>query len=117
VLGLGAALRDLARGPLFLLCTTTGATASPELDELRSQVGRDVDGVVLRLGPLGAAEITQLARWAVPGFNAAALDRLTRRVSTDSAGLPLLVVELLTAVAAGLDLGEGPGRFASDFGA
>ena len=104
LLALGAALRDLAHSPLFVLCTTSGAAAIPEVDELRSQLGRDVDGVVLRLAPLGAADIKHLARWAVPEFDEAALDRLTRRVSTDSAGLPLLVVELLSAVAAGLDL-------------
>jgi DNA-binding SARP family transcriptional activator len=104
LLALGAALRDLAHSPLFVLCTTSGAAAIPEVDELRSQLGRDVDGVVLRLAPLGAADIKHLARWAVPEFDEAALDRLTRRVSTDSAGLPLLVVELLSAVAAGLDV-------------
>lgn len=104
LLALGAALRDLARSPLFVLCTMSGAAARPEADELRSQLGHDVDGVVLRLAPLGTADIKQLARWAVPEFDEAALDRLTRRVSTDSAGLPLLVVELLSAVAAGLDL-------------
>jgi predicted ATPase len=38
------------------------------------------------------------------GYDAAELDRLARRVSTDSAGLPLLVVELLSAVALGLDV-------------
>jgi DNA-binding SARP family transcriptional activator len=104
LLALGAVLRDLARSQVFVLCTTSGAGAIPELDEIRSQLGRDVDGVVLRLAPLGAADIKLLARWAVPDFDAAALDRLTRRVSTDSAGLPLLVVELLSAVAVGLDL-------------
>lgn len=104
LLALGAALRDLARCPLSVLCTTSGIAASPELDDLRSQIGRDVDGVVLRLAPLGAADIKRLAHWAVPDFGEAALDRLTRRVSTDSAGLPLLAVELLSAVAVGLDL-------------
>ncbi|HSD32360.1 MAG TPA: AAA family ATPase, partial [Gemmatimonadales bacterium] len=104
LLALSAALRDLAHSPLFVLCTTGRAAAIPEVDDLRSQLGRDVDGVVLRLAPLGAADIKQLARWAVPEFDEAALDRLTRRVSTDSAGLPLLLVELLSAVAAGLDL-------------
>jgi len=111
LLALGAALRDLAGCPLFILCTTSTAAARPELEELRSQLGRDVDGAVLRLTPIGAADIKQLARWAVPDFDEAALDRLTRRVSTDSAGLPLLVVELLSAVAAGLDLDKVRGAW------
>ncbi|HMA40539.1 MAG TPA: AAA family ATPase [Gemmatimonadales bacterium] len=111
LLALGLALRDLARCPLLVLCTIGSAAARPELEDLRSQLGRDVDGVVLRLAPLGTADIKQLARWAAPGFDEAALDRLTRRVSTDSAGLPLLVVELLSAVVAGLDLDKVRGAW------
>jgi hypothetical protein len=41
----------------------------------------------------------------LPGYEPVALDRVTRRVATDSAGMPLLAVELLRAVALGLDLG------------
>lgn len=111
LLALGSALRDLARCPLLVLCTIGSAAARPELEDLRSQLGHDVDGVVLRLAPLGTADIKQLARWAVPGFDEAALDRLTRRVSTDSAGLPMLVVELLSAVVAGLDLDKVRGAW------
>ena len=40
-----------------------------------------------------------------PGYEPVAIDRVTRRVATDSAGMPLLAVELLRAVALGLDLG------------
>jgi len=39
------------------------------------------------------------------------LDRITRRVATDSAGIPLLAVELLHAVASGLDLRETGGAW------
>ncbi|MBA3555761.1 MAG: hypothetical protein H0W29_13510 [Gemmatimonadales bacterium] len=41
----------------------------------------------------------------LPGHDPVALDRVVRRVATDSAGVPLLAVELLRAVALGLDLG------------
>ena len=41
----------------------------------------------------------------LPGYESMAVDRVTRRVATDSAGMPLLAVELLRAVALGLDLG------------
>jgi len=104
ILAIGAALRDLADRPLYVLCTSSGAAVRPELEELRATLGREVTGGVLRLGALGNAEIKALAHWAVPDYDEAALERLTRRVSTDSAGLPLLVVELVSAVAAGLDL-------------
>ena len=48
-----------------------------------------------------------LGRSALPEYDAVALDRVTRRVATDSAGLPLLAVELFDAVAAGLALDQG----------
>jgi hypothetical protein len=40
----------------------------------------------------------------LPGFSDVEIERVVRRVATDSAGLPLLAVELLRAVALGLDL-------------
>src|SRR5439155_373997 len=52
-----------------------------------------------------------LARWALPAFGDVELDRITRRVATDSAGIPLLAVELLHAVASGLDLRETGGAW------
>ena len=61
-------------------------------------------GRTIRLGPLGRESLRQLASWALPAYDAVALDRVCRRVASDSAGLPLLAVELLSAVAQGLDL-------------
>jgi predicted ATPase len=104
LLALAAALRDLVKCPLFVVLATPLQATRPELDELQARLNRDVDGVVVRLAPLGSPDIRSLAKWAVPGYEDADLDRLTRRVSTDSAGLPLLVVELLSAVALGLDV-------------
>lgn len=115
VLAIGAALRDLVDRPLYVLCTLSGAAARPELEQLRATLGRDVAGDVVRLAALGNAEIKTLAHWAVPDYDEAALERLTRRVSTDSAGLPLLVVELLSAVAAGLDLTKVRGAWPEAF--
>jgi predicted ATPase len=63
------------------------------------------------LDPLDRAALRQLAAWAVPEFGDAELDRLARRVAVDSAGLPLLAVELLHAVALGLDLGTITGAW------
>ena len=115
LLALGAALRDLAKCRFFVLLSTTAHAARSELDELGARLGRDVDGVIVRLAPLGAGDIKTLARWAVPSYGDADLDRLTRRVGTDSAGLPLLVVELLNAVALGLDLEKICGAWPEPF--
>ena len=77
----------------------------PELDELRARIGRDLAGEAVRLRPLDRAALRRLAERMLPGYDRVAIDRVTRRVATDSAGMPLLAVELLRAVALGLDLG------------
>ncbi|HMA43379.1 MAG TPA: AAA family ATPase, partial [Gemmatimonadales bacterium] len=104
LLALTAALRDLADHPLLLVLSFLPHPVRPELEELRTRIGRDVEGVVVRLGPFDLADIRELMRWAVPDTDDAHQDRLSRRVHTDSAGVPLLAVELLSAVAVGLDL-------------
>jgi hypothetical protein len=47
-----------------------------------------------------------LTEWGMPEYGPEQRDRLARRLATDSGGLPLLAVELLHAVAVGLDLGR-----------
>lgn len=104
LLAVFATLRDLARCPCFLLLTANRHPPRAELDELRSRLPRDVRGASVTLQPLARDDLLLLSRWALPQYDAAALDRVTRRVGTDSAGLPLLAVELLSAVALGLEL-------------
>lgn len=104
LLAVAAAARDLSGYPLFLLLSFVPHPVRPEIDELRARIGRDLEGVVVRLGPLGLSDIRELVRWAVPASDDGHQDRLARRVHTDSAGVPLLAVELLSAVALGLDL-------------
>ena len=104
LLAIEAALRDLAKAPLFALLTIAAQSTRAETEQLRARVGRDLEGIVSRLGPLDLPAIEELARWAVPSYSAGEIERLARRVLNDSAGLPLLVVELLSAVADGLDL-------------
>lgn len=111
VLALGAWLRDAAKAPLFIVVTTSGLPQRDEVDDLRVRIPRDVPGVVIRLDPLPVSGIHLLARWALPRFNEEELERITRRVAMDSAGLPLLAVELLHAVALGLDLNEIDGAW------
>ncbi len=107
--------RGPARAPVFLLFTTAAHLRREELDELRSHIGREIAGTVVRLEPLSTDALRALARWALPGYNAVELDRVTRRVATDSAGIPLLAVELLHAVAVGLDLRESRGAWPEQF--
>ncbi len=104
LLAIGALLRDLKRAPIFVLVAVTSQPERSELQELRAHIGRELEGVTVKLGPLSAEELHALAAWAFPGYDEVELDRLSRRVSTDSAGLPLLALELLHAVALGLDL-------------
>ena len=58
----------------------------------------------MEVGPLTAAAIRALAARLLPAYDDVELDRVVRRVGTDSAGIPLIAVELLRAVAAGFDL-------------
>ena len=104
LLALETATRDLARSPLFVVVTVAPYPAREELDQLCGRIGRDVPGAAVRLAPLDPDALRRLAAWAVPEYGPSELDRLARRVAVDSAGLPLLAVELLHAVALGLDL-------------
>lgn len=111
LLAISAMLRDLESAAVFVLLSLSPFPERVELEELRARVGRDLAGVALRLAPLSASALRSLARWALPTYDEVELDRVTRRIVTDSAGLPLLAVELLHAVALGLDLGATSGAW------
>jgi len=104
LLALGAAARDLGRSALLVVLTVTPRPPRVELDELRARIGRELQGAAVPVGAFSGEAVRALAHWALPSFDDVQLDRVTRRVATDSAGIPLLVVALLEAVAAGLDL-------------
>jgi predicted ATPase len=84
---------------------------SPEIERFRAGIGRDLTGTVMSLGPLEIAGLQELARRILPSFSEVEIDRVARRVGTDSAGIPLLAVELLRAVAHGMDLGVTTGAW------
>ena len=104
LLALEQVARDLARLPLCLVFTTPPRPRRTELEARRTRVRRELLGATVHLGPLGPAELRDLARWALPWYSDTEIDRVARRIATDSAGLPLLAVELVHAVALGLDL-------------
>jgi len=111
LLALGAAARDLAKARVTCLIAAALQPPRPEVDELRARVGRELSGVMVRVGPLGAEDVHELARRALPSYGGAQLDRVTRRVLKDSAGIPLLVTALLEAVASGLELAADAGAW------
>ncbi|HEU5262420.1 MAG TPA: AAA family ATPase [Gemmatimonadales bacterium] len=115
LLALGAATRDVAGASAFLLVTAATQPARAELDALRVRIGRELAGVVVRLEPLPGEALRALARWALPAYGDVELDRVTRRVAADSAGIPLLAVELLHAVAVGFGLHESQGAWPQPF--
>jgi len=104
-------LRDLARARLMVILAATPEPAPPKLAELRARIGRDVPGAVVGLGKLSVAAIRELVRWALPSYADDGADRLTRRIAADSAGLPLLAVEICHAMAQGLDLSTTTGAW------
>lgn len=103
-----ALARDLASLPCYIVLTVPRRTGRIEIDGLRARFGREVRGVAISLGALRRQDLLALACWALPRYDAAQIDRVTRRVATDSAGLPLLAAEMLHAVA----LGTGSGASA-----
>src|SRR6266851_1520438 len=103
LLALGGVMRDLARSPVAVLMTVALHPAAPGVDEVRARVGRELAGTVIRLGGLESDDVRELGRWALPSYDDEQLGRLARRVMADSAGIPLLVVALLHAVAAGFE--------------
>ncbi|MDH4043302.1 MAG: AAA family ATPase, partial [Gemmatimonadota bacterium] len=101
-----ALVRDVRAKPLFLLLSTMPNATFPILDDLRRAIGGAVQGATVVLEPLGEPELRTLAAWALPAYSADDLDRVTRRVARDSAGIPLLAIELLHAITLGLEPGE-----------
>jgi len=110
---LGALLRDLDDVPVCLIVSVPSNRVVPALEEMRAHLGRELRGDSLRLGPLSGTGLRALARWALPGFTPVQVDRVARRLATDTAGLPLLAVELLHAIALGLDIDAGEAAWPS----
>lgn len=101
--------RDLPDLPVMVMVGAAPQPARDELDSLRARMGRELTGVTLAPGALELDAVRTLAGWALATYSYDELDRVSRRLLHDTAGSPLLLVELLDAVADGLDVsGEGP---------
>ncbi|HET7250598.1 MAG TPA: AAA family ATPase [Gemmatimonadales bacterium] len=95
-------VRDVHDARVLVVVSAQSSEKRPEwLDALRAQIGRGFAGEVIRLGRLDHAAIGALARWWLPRYTAADIDRVVRRVERDSAGVALLASAMLEAVALG----------------
>ena len=100
--GLAAVIRSGPAAGVWMVFSASAEHGREGLDLVASQVGRDVPGELIHLGPLGVEGIAELVRWAFPLYGPTDAARMGRRLATDSAGIPLLVVELAAAVAQGM---------------
>src|SRR4029077_18020579 len=106
---LPALAREAASRPvLLLLGIARGSPAVERVDSLRSRLGRELEGGVVRVGRLDNDALGELVRWALPHYGADDSVRLTRRLETDTAGIPLLAVAMLEAVVRGFSLPSAP---------
>jgi DNA-binding SARP family transcriptional activator len=97
--------RDVARHRVLLLFgVARGSPESARLDDLRARIGRDLEGEAIRLGSFDAGVLRALVAWALPSYAADDAERLARRVERDTAGIPLLAVAMLEAIATGFRL-------------
>ncbi|MGH7752671.1 MAG: hypothetical protein ACREN5_07630, partial [Gemmatimonadales bacterium] len=112
---LAGLLRELSRRPLLVVVGAPDRGDVGSVDGLRARIGRDLSGVAVRLGPLEPALLQELARWALPSYRDDEIERLVRRLAVDSAGLPLLALEILHAVSLGMDLEATAGAWPQPF--
>ncbi len=100
-------LRLIPGDDVTLLVVLNSHVATPATDRLRQQVGRDErPGTMVQLRPLDVDHMqtmvaSQFPEWAQPDA-----DRLARRLMTESAGLPAIAIELLGAIARGMQLAD-----------
>lgn len=104
---LTALIRDLADLPVLLIIAARPRPLREELELIRARIGHDLTGDLLTLGPLDTSALEALVRWRFPAYTGIQVGRLARRLAGDSAGVPFVAVELLQAVALGLDLESG----------
>ncbi len=108
-------LRDLAKAPVLILLAAPPEPTTAKLAEVRAAIDRDAPGSVVRLPGFDAAALQALVRWAFPRYTTDEVTRLSRRIAADSAGIPLLAVEICQAIAQGLDVRATSGAWPKPF--
>jgi len=108
-------LRDLAKAPVLILLAAPPEPTTPKLAEVRAAIGRDALGSLVRLPVFDAATLQALVSWAFPQYTTDEVTRLSRRIAADSAGIPLLAVEICQAIAQGLDVRATNGAWPKPF--
>jgi DNA-binding SARP family transcriptional activator len=102
---LPALTRDVARARVMLvLGVARGSPEQARFDELRTRLGRDLEGAAVRVRRLDPAALRGLVEWGLPPYSAAEADRLARRIERDTAGIPALAVAMIEAVRQGFTL-------------
>jgi DNA-binding SARP family transcriptional activator len=99
-------LRDLNALPVVMMVTMPQGDSRPELDALRKYVDRPERGALVRVQPLGHADLLDAIAAVLPGWTSEAQERLTRRLFAESAGVPAVAVAVLEAVMRGLSLDD-----------
>lgn len=95
-------LREAAAAPLTLvLGVRLVADTPPPLLALRSRAGNDLPGGDVAAEALGDADVDALVAAMLPSYDAAQRERLVRRLRREAGGVPLYIVEILRALAAG----------------
>jgi DNA-binding SARP family transcriptional activator len=107
--------RDLARQPVLFAVSLLSHAGPTEIEALRSRIGRDLNGTSVRTHLLDADALRALARWSLPSYDDAQIERVSRRISVDSAGIAFVAVELLHAIANGLDVGRAHAAWPEPF--
>jgi len=95
---LQSAIAQLANAPVILVITLReeSVTKSKALLSLRAEIGRALQGRTLHLERLSDADIRELVNALAPWCsNDADRDRLTRRLSLETGGIPFYAVTLL----------------------
>lgn len=95
-------LREARTAPVTLVLGLRLAPDTPApLVELRSRVGHDLPGTEVAATPLEDAGVDALVAALLPSYDAAQRERLVRRLRREAGGVPLYIVEIARALAAG----------------
>ncbi len=108
---LAQVLRDLDKLAFTLLLAAGSPGGREPLDALISLAAPERQICAISLEGLAMEAVRELAAVVLPDYTDEELGRIARRIHVDTAGLPLLAVELVHAVRDGLELGEVAGAW------